>query len=367
MKKRFLVWLLVVVLAGALMACGCGQAGEDENGDKKQEEDILAGMSLEEKVGQLFMIGVQGTEMTPETQQLLQTVHPGGVILFGRNIQDADQLTKLIEDLQDVANADTGQPLFISTDQEGGEIVRIKWLDDGVAEADITSTDQAYRIGLERGQDLKGLGINQNLAPVLDMCQPGDFLTQYKRCFPGSPQQVGELGKSVISGQRDGGILSTAKHFPGYGGIVFDPENDQIPTVSQVPEISQFKVAAQASPEFIMTANVIYEEIDANTPFTLTPAGIEYLRKEVSGDYLVITDDLASKVLKAKYTMEGTVVMAAKAGNDILLISANQPEDPEAAYNAVLDAVKNGDIGEEEINKRVTAILRLKDKLSSQP
>jgi beta-N-acetylhexosaminidase len=366
MKKHLAVVLFAVVLASLLIVVGCGQASEDGNGDGKKEEDILAGMSLEEKVGQLFMIGVQGTEMTSETQQLLQTVHPGGVILFGRNIQDAGQLTKLVADLQSTAAADTGQPLFISTDQEGGEIVRIKWLDDNVAEADITSTDQAYQIGLKRGQDLKSLGINQNLAPVLDMCQPDDFLMQYKRCFPGDPQQMGELGKSVISGQRDGGILSTAKHFPGYGGIVFDPENEQIPTVSQLPETSQFEVAAEAGPEFIMTANVVYEDIDADVPFTLTPAGIEFLRKKVGGDYLIITDDLASKVLKAKYGMGGTVVMAAKAGNDILLISANQPEDPEAAYNALLDAVKNGEIGEDEIDKRVTAILRLKERISSQ-
>lgn len=359
MKKVFLVATVAVVVACALIAGGCGQTDEE----KKQDEDILAGMSLEEKVGQLFMIGVQGTEMTPETQELLETIHPGGVILFGRNIQDADQLTKLIEGLQGVAAADTGHPLFVSTDQEGGEIVRIKWLDDGVAEADITGTDQAYNIGVKRGQGLKGLGINQNLAPVLDMCQPGDFLMEYKRCFPGNPQEMGELGKSVISGQRDGGILSTAKHFPGYGGIDFDPENDRIPTVPQVPETSQFKVAAEAGPEFIMTANVIYEDIDADTPFTLAPAGIEYLRNEVGGDYLIITDDLASKVLKAAYTMGGTVVMAAKAGNDVLLISANQPEDPMAAYSALLDAVKNGEISEGELDARVTRILRLKKRL----
>ena len=363
MRKYLAVLLSVAFLAGSLIAGGCGQADGGNGGGGKQDGDILAGMSLEEKVGQLFMIGVQGTEMTPDTQELLETIHPGGVILFGRNVQEASQLAELIADLQSVA-LDTGHLLFISIDQEGGEIVRLPWLDDSVAEADITGTDQAYTIGRKRGQDLASLGINQNLAPVMDMCQQGDFLMQYKRCFQGSPQEMGELGKSVISGQRDGGVFSTAKHFPGYGGIDFDPENESIPTVPQVPEIAQFKVAAEASPEFIMTANVIYQDIDANTPFTLTPAGIEYLRKEIAGDYLIITDDLASKVLKAAYTMEGTVVMAAKAGNDILLISANQPEDPMTAYNALLDAVKNGEISEDELDERVTRILRLKEKLT---
>lgn len=356
--------IALLIMAGILATCpvflsGCGN-GETTNG---KGEDVLAGMTLEEKVGQLFMIGIQGTGLTPDTEEELRVINPGGVILFGRNIEDEDQLIALTGDLQEVARNDTGIPLFISTDQEGGRITRVKWLDDAVPEAEIDDTEHAYGIGLERGQDLLALGINHNLAPVLDACQPDDFLMQYQRCFPGSPEEAGELGKSVISGQRDGGVLSTAKHFPGYGGVVFDPENERIPTVAGIPEISQFEVAAEAEPEFVMTANVIYEELSPDTPFTLTTAGIEYLRDRVKGDYLVITDDLASTVLKAEYGMGKTVVMAVEAGNDILLVSANQPEDSMAAYNALLEAVRNGDIAEEVIDLRVKRILHLKERL----
>jgi beta-N-acetylhexosaminidase len=346
MKKKFLAFAVIFILVGTLLTLGCGRAENAVDQDLSQ-------LSQEQKVGQLFMVGIQGTELTPE---LLQTIHPGGVILFARNIQDAGQLGKLIEDLQGVATGDTGYPLFIATDQEGGEIVRIKWLDDGVSEADITSTDQAYDIGLERGRGLKELGINQNLAPVLDIGQAGDFLTRYGRCFTGSPRVVGELGASVISGQEAGGIFSTAKHFPGYGGVDFDPENDRIPVFPQLPETS--------GPEFIMTANVIYSDIDADVPFTLTTRGIDYLRDQLEGDYLVITDDLASKVLRDAYTMAGTTLMAARAGVDVLLVSANQPEDPMAAYEALLQAVLNGEVSIEEVNKRVERILRLKGRLS---
>jgi len=93
-------------------------------------------VSMEDKVGQLFMIGFQGKTMTSETEALIRTIRPGGVILFGRNIENADQLTKLIQDLQDLSMEVTGLPLLVSTDQEGGEICRIKWLDDNVPEAD---------------------------------------------------------------------------------------------------------------------------------------------------------------------------------------------------------------------------------------
>jgi beta-N-acetylhexosaminidase len=112
-----------------------------------------------------------------------------------------------------------------------------------------------------------------------------------------------------------------------------------------------------------MTANVIYGDIDADLPFTLTPKGIDYLRDQVKGDYLVITDDLSSKVLKDAYTMAGTTLKAAQAGADVLLISANQPEDPMAAYDALLQAVLNGEVPAEEVDRRVERILRLKERL----
>ncbi len=185
------------------------------------ERSMYWEMSIQQRIGQMFMIGIDGTTLTPEAEDLIRTVRPGGVILFGSNIQDAGQLTQLTADLQDFSLRETGLPLFISTDQEGGTICRVRWLDDAVPEANITSTEQAYQTGFNRAQALKALGINQNLAPVLDIGVEGDFLTKYGRCFQGTPQEIGELGESVISGQKDGGIMSTAKHFPGYGGISF--------------------------------------------------------------------------------------------------------------------------------------------------
>src|SRR4030042_2974225 len=317
MKKvnTFLLGLLLLVV---FLASGC-----QNNGASSDREDLLAGLGLEQKIGQMFLIGIQGTEITNDAADQIRAIHPGGIILFGKNIQDAGHLKAFIDSLQKIATDDGGYPLFIAVDQEGGEIVRIKWINDDIGQADIKDSDQAYRMGYNRAKSLKNLGINQILGPVLDIGQSGDFLTRYKRCLQGNAEEVGAMGKSIIAGQNDGGMLSTAKHFPGYGGISFDPENERLAVMSQVPEISQFETALEAGPQFVMGANVIYEDIDPLVPFALSASGIDFLYEELGNDFIVITDDLASKVLKAEYSLAGTVVMAAKAGGDMLLFSGD--------------------------------------------
>ena len=323
---------------------------------------VLQQMTLEQKVGQLFCIGFDGTAMGPEIEGLIRTVRPGGVILFGRNVADAGQVRALDAQLQALSREVSGQPLFIATDQEGGKIRRINWTDDNVSQANVTSPQQAYDIGLQRGRALKDLGINLNLAPVLDAGVEGDFLTKNERCFTGGADRIGTLAGSMISGQKAGGIFSTAKHFPGYGGITFDPENDHIAVVNQLPQYSQFKQVAKAQPEFVMAvASAIYTPLDANLAFTLSPAGINLLRKTISGDYLLITDDLGTKTLKETYTLKVAVTQAFKAGVDVLLV-CHSP-DPLEAFHHMVDAVRSGEISETEVNQRVGKILQMKQRL----
>lgn len=356
--KRLAAAALMTLVLAALLG-GCAPASRDGGGD----DDPLRGLTLEQKVGQLFVFGFEGTAVTPELEEWFRDVHPGGVILFARNIEDEEQLEGLVRDLQELARADSGLPLLVAVDQEGGEVTRLRWLEDGVPQSRIAGPEQAYAAGLARAKGLSKAGVNLNLAPVLDMGVDGDFLTRYGRAFAGNPQEVGELGRSAISGQRDGGVLSAAKHFPGYGGIGYDPENDRLAVLPSVPETSQFGIAAEAGPEFIMTANVVYSEIDPNLPFTLSPAGIESLKRDLAGDYLVISDDLSTKVLKEAYALQGTVVGAAKAGVDVLLVCGHEAGECESAYAALLDAVRGGVIPEEEIDARVRKLADLKRDL----
>ncbi len=347
--------VVLALLIAAFAAAGCA-------GPNRHVEPQI--MPLEQAVGQLLMVGFEGKTISPELENLLTTVHPGGVILFGRNIEDAGQVNELVQSMQQVAQADTGQPLFVAVDQEGGQVRRLTWLDDATAAADIASSQQAYELGHLRGQALEQLGINLNLAPVLDMAAPEDFLYRYGRVLPGGPDAVGILGLNLIQGQADGGIFSTAKHFPGYGGIAYNPETTAIPVLPTYPEIGQFQLAMAAHPEFVMTANVIYNSLDPSLPFSLSPAGIEFLRRTLNGDYLVITDDLASKVLQEKFTLPETLVLARNAGPDILLVSSNQAAQVIAAYRRLLDSVRSGEVDETAVYEAVAKITSLKERVA---
>ena len=354
------VSILAVPLAITLATClflttGCGKPESNNHADS---------MTLERKVGQLLLVGFEGTSMTPELENLLNTVHPGGVILFGRNVTGADQLKSLVRSLQATSLEDSGQPLFVAIDQEGGQVRRLAWLDDALAQADITGSEQAYELALRRAEALSQLGINLNLAPVLDLAGPGDFLYKYGRILPGDAQNVGVLGLNLIRGQKDGGIFSAAKHFPGYGGINYDPETTIIPVMPGLPETSQFQTALQARPEFVMTANVIYQSVDPNLPFSLSPAGIGFLRGNLAGDYLIITDDLASKALKDTYTLPAAAVLASQAGADILLISSNQSGEVVAAYDRLLEAARSAELSQSTIDDAVSRIVSLKGRLA---
>ena len=360
-RRCFPVLLAAMILALGALLCGCAASAPGGNGNGGGGgDDPLRTLTLEQKVGQLFLVGFQGTQVTPEIRQLFAEVHPGGVILFGRNIADEAQLAALIADLQALAGEGGGPPLFVAIDQEGGQVVRASWLGDDVSQAQLASPQQAYDLALARARGLRDVGVNLNLAPVLDAGLPGDFLTRYGRAFGGDPQRAGELGASVISGQREGGLLSAVKHFPGYGGIAYDPENDRLAVMPRLPELSQFQAAAGAGPEFVMTANVIYSDLDPAAPFTLSPAGISFLRDTLRGDYLIISDDLASKVLKEAYGLAQTATRAAVAGVDVLLIAGHEAGDVREAYAAVLAAARAGELAEAELSARVGAILRLK-------
>lgn len=326
------------------------------------EEKILDKLTLEQKIGQVLLIGFEGKTLTPQLENLIETIHPGGVLLLTRNIQDEDQLKKLIEDLQRISLNDTGLPLFIAVDQEGESMSRIKWLSEKTSQSEIKNIEQAFKVGFLRGKELKELGINLNLAPVLDIVEPSDFL--YSRSFQKNPEETGELAKNLISGQKAAGILTAVKHFPGYYRISFNPEREKLPILSKVPEISQFKKAFEAQPEMVMTANVIYKEIDENFPFTLSSKGIEFLKTEMANDFLIISDDLSSPVLKKEFSLKNTLILALQSGVDILIVAGfDTPDDPLFAFNFLLEAVKNDQILEEKVNQSVLKIIQLKQNL----
>tara|TARA_Y100000310_G_scaffold135656_3_gene134530 strand:- start:1887 stop:3383 length:1497 start_codon:yes stop_codon:yes gene_type:complete len=322
-------------------------------------EEILANFSLKEKVGQLFIIGFEGEEITPEIESIFKNIPPAGVILFSKNIKNGTQVKTLIENLQSLSQETTGLPLFVAVDQEGGIVSRVQFLKEKTAQKDIENEEEAFLVGLKRGKELKDFGFNLNLAPVLDQLNPSDFL--YQRSFQKDTETEGLLGKAIIEGQKEAGILSSLKHFPGYTGIAFNPE-EKLGKLSKIPEISQFKKAIESDPEFVMLANIIVTELDPLRRFFFSKQSIQFLKESLLGDYLIITDDLNQSVFLDKFSLEDIVTTPIKSGVDVLLFTDFQ-ENPEKALESFFEAAAEGKVSEETIDNAVLKVIQLKERI----
>ena len=325
---------------------------------KKVIEEIKE-KELEEKVGQLFIVGFEGKSLTPQLEEFFKKYKPGGVLLLSKNIEDENQLKNLISDLQNLSLEETGLPLFVAVDQEGGGISRISFLSEKTPQSEIETGEAAFQIGFERGKELKELGINLNLAPLLDFAQEGDFL--FERSFQKSVETIGELSKSLISGQKEAGILTCIKHFPGYQGISSNPEETLV-TLEKIPEISQFQTAMEVNPELVMVSNVIYKEIDTSLPFTFSQTGIQFLKNNLSQDVLIVSDDLDQNSLLNKFSLKEITKKPTEAGVDILIFSGYRLP-VEQGLDAFWEVVKNKEISVENLNEKITKIIQFKENL----
>lgn len=308
--------------------------------------------------GQLFIIGFEGKEVSPELESTIRQLKPGGIILTEQNIASPEQVKELISNLQEISLQQTGLPLLVTVDQEGLPISRVDFTIEKTAQSEITDTGQAYYVGLWRGRELKALGINLNLAPLLDIASLSDFI--FHRTFQKDASEVGRLSGALIRGQRQAGVLTAIKHFPGYGNIVFNPE-ERLAVLSKLPQISQFEQVKEQGPEFVMCANAVYQEIDPNLPFCFSGPGIQFLKQRLGEDILIISDDLSQNSLLNQFSIEEIVALPLKAGVDMLIFSGWRAP-PQQALFALKKAVENGRISEARIKEAVSKITEIKKK-----
>jgi beta-N-acetylhexosaminidase len=356
-----LFFVLLVLLAGIFFILRSGEIEIISDSIKDNNETALDKkyeLSLDQKIGQLFIIGIDGLELNDKTEKLLKELHPGGVLLLGKNVKDEKQLKSFIDSLQKISLEDTGLPLFIAVDQEGGVISRIKWA-ESIAQSKIKNPEDAHNIAGKRGKELKDLGINLNLSPVLDSASSGDFV--FQRCFT---ENAGQLAKAMIEGYKESGILSCIKHFPGYGGISFNPE-DKLAFLDKMPEISQFTEAGEAQPEFIMVSNVVYKDFDKETPFPFLNSGISFLKEKIKGDYLVISDDMDQYSFLNNFSLEDSISGPFNAGVDVLIFSGWRINFEEG-IEAFKGAFKNGKIDVSRIDESVPKIIELKSRIKNE-
>lgn len=388
------------MLAAVLLLCGCGASGHSPSAsspaassqasssaappaeappppqkplviDTKKDtvEQILSEMTLPEKVGQLFFVRCPAEDAVAD----LSTYHLGGYILFGRDTKDktANELIQTIHGYQEAAARDTGVPLLIGVDEEGGSVVRVS-SNPHIRSSKFSSPQTLYRAGgmeaivsdtHEKDILLKALGINVNLAPVADVStNSGDFI--FPRTFGKSAAETAEYTAAVTARMAEDGMGSVLKHFPGYGnnvdthtGIAIDTRPLETFTQQDFLPFSS-GLAAGGDTAAVLVSHNIVESMDDQLPASLSPAVHQILREELGFRGVVMTDDLAMDAVSAYAGDGSSAVMAIAAGNDLVLTTDYPTQIPK-----VIAAVQDGTLSEELIDSACLRVLRWKEAL----
>ncbi len=336
-------------------------------------------MTVEEQIGQLLVVGFQGTSVPHTLRELIERHHVGNIILFSRNIQNTHQLLALTHSLQEIAqSAGHRSPLFIMLDQENGTVRRLGQgatiFPGNMALGAVGSEQIAYEIAQATGHELKALGINMNLAPVVDVNNNPANPVIGVRSFGEDPQQVARLAVATVQGYQAAGIVSNLKHFPGHGDTSVD-SHLALPTIPHTlerleqVELVPFRSCIQAGADSVMIAHIYFPALmrDEALPATVSPAIIQgLLRQQLGFDGVIVSDCMEMNAITRTVGVEQGSVMALQAGIDLVLIS-HIYERQIASLVAIQAAIQVGQLARETIHLAAERVLRLKERSLSWP
>ena len=283
------------------------------------------------QIGQLFMVGVPGLVLDDSTRRLIEEFQINNFIYFKRNVESPPQLRQLSADLRTTCAENNLAPPLIAIDQEGGTVTRLPppftQFPDARILADSVNPEKALAdYGLTCARELLDIGVNMNLAPVLDVCATGKNFFMERRALGSSPEKVGRLGSIIIKAMQDNGVAACGKHFPGLGAATVDP-HFKLPQVARSKEellatdIPPFRQAIQSGMATIMTSHTIYQNLDADNPATLSaPILTTMLRDEMGYNGVIITDDLEMGAIENEGSIDQAALLAFQAGADLLLV-----------------------------------------------
>lgn len=365
---------LIFILALSLLLMGCDFSQKDappskptvpENASLDEKVDaMVASMTLNEKIGQMVMIGVHGTDVTEDSLFMLHQYHIGGIILFDRNMESQEQVKTLNAHLQ--KEAQEKLPLFIGVDEEGGIVARMKdVLPPPPSEKEIGETgdpENARIWASKTAAALKGIGFNMNFAPAADLgLEPG-------RSYSSDPAVVTEFVGEAAKGYEQEHLIYCLKHFPGLGKGTVDTHLDASVINASRTELLEedllpFRtLIEEKDPKdyFVMVSHAIYPALDGEHPASISPAiQTGLLRRELGYKGVIITDDIAMGALSKYYTPTELAMKAVNAGADIIL-SCHEYQTGTDVYLRILEAAEKGEISEERINESLRRILKVK-------
>jgi len=324
--------------------------------------------------GQLAIVGFAGYSIPPDLRTLAREFDLGGVVLFARNVEAPEQVSEVSRDVQALANE---LPLWVSTDQEGGRVARLKrsftiWPpmmtlgrsgDEGLAE----------RFARALAAELRAVGISWDFAPVLDIHTNSDNPVIGDRALSERADEVARLGSVIIRTLQAEGIAACGKHFPGHGDTSVDSHHE-LPVVDHPPdriervELVPFKAAIEANVASVMTAHVLIPALDDQRPATLSPRIIDgMLKQELGYQGLVVTDDLSMKAISATYGTPEAVVAAIAAGCDAVLLCGQDQGAQIEAIEAVIHAVEDRTLPLKRVEAALLRQRRMKERFLAPP
>ncbi|MBE6068760.1 MAG: beta-N-acetylhexosaminidase [Clostridium lundense] len=327
-------------------------------------------MTLDEKIGQMLMTGVEGYNLSDNSKKLIKEHKVGGFIIFGENVQSTNQLLSLVNSLKR-ENVNNKTPLFFSLDEEGGKVTRMpqefKSFPTNKTIGQINDKDFSNKIGRTIADEIKSFGFNMNFAPVLDVNSNPKNPVIGSRSFGASPDIVSSLGVETMKGIQAENVIPVVKHFPGHGDTSVD-SHVGLPTVNndldrlQSFELIPFAKAIENGADMVMIAHILLPKIDSENPSSMSKTVItDLLRNNLKFDGVVITDEMTMGAIAKNYNIDEAAVKSVNAGTDIILVGHGYNNEI-GVINALKNAVSNGEISEGRIDESVYRILKLKQK-----
>ena len=349
----------LVVVALSLAACGKRPA-------VVRSDAVIGGLDIDRATGQLMMVGFKGPTLTPAIQETLRELQPGGVCLYQQNITGPDQVARLNDELR--VCLDQTLPPFLAIDHEGGVVVRIfegaTVFPSSMALGATHSAELAFETGRTVGKELRLMGFNMNLAPVLDTPQNPAIGS---RAFSDNPRLIAKLGSAFIAGQQQAGVATVAKHFPGEGRSEGD-SHYRLPVRWEAAsairsELDPFCTAIEGGLDGIMTAHVAVPSLARNRlPATISTKLLTgVLRQELNFDGLILTDELEGMRAISAYGIDRAAIAAINAGADMVFVAFSSDVQRQV-HRALIDAVRSGEISRARLEQALAHIVALKSK-----
>lgn len=367
-RKNKLTLLFTALFTLTTLVTGCSGNGKADIQQEKtldqKVDDIVASMTAKEKIGQMVMIGVRGTDINDDSRYMLNNYHVGGVVLFDRNLESTEQTQTLTKNLQQAAK-EGGQkvPLFIGIDEEGGRVVRGKaFITPPPAQRELGAgeTPKVEDWADKTAKELKNLGINVNFAPVADVGSD--------RSYSDDADKVAICVKAAAQGYEANGEIFALKHFPGIGKGTVDSHAEVSEITASKETLEQedllpFRNIIEDTPAenfMVMVSHLKYPAFDSEHSASQSKAIMtDLLRGEMHYDGIIITDDMEMGAVANHASFRDLGANAVKAGADIVLICHEYPHEQEI-YEGILDAYEHGEISDERLNESVRRIVKAK-------